>query len=508
MVTNVLTWLEATAARKPEAIAFSGPDERLDFRTLKLRASVLGTRLAQHLPPRRAAAVILDKSCGAVVAFMGTVYAGGFYSFIDRIQPVARMQMIIDQMNPGVIITNEKCLRQVQELTCSCPVLMLPALEQGEADESLLLKIRAEHIDTDPLYCNFTSGSSGMPKGVLVCHRSVIDFIEVFTDTFGFTEEDVLGNQAPFDSDVSVKDIYTGLKVGAEVVIIPKSYFSFLKDLLQLLEDRKVTTLIWVVSALCLISTIDGLAYLRPSFLKCMMLCGEVMPGNHLGYWQKHYPNARFVNLYGPTEITCNCTYHIIGADADQTAPIPIGKPFQNERVFLLDEQNRQIETPGLEGEICVSGTAVTIGYYNDPERTAKAFVQNPLNTTYPETVYRTGDLAKYGADGLLYFVGRRDFQVKHHGRRVELGEIEAALAACGARRACVLYMDREERIIAYVITEQEPAELYKALKRKLPDYMIPAEIIKVETLPLTSNGKLDRKALQESWRKHKAEHK
>ncbi len=292
---------------------------------------------------------------------------------------------------------------------------------------------------------------------------------------------------------------------GAEVVLIPRSHFSFLKNLLELLQERRVTTLIWAVSALCLISTMDGLSFLRPESLKRFMFSGEVMPLNHLQYWKKYYPGAEFVNLYGPTEITCNCTYHVVGADAGPAAPIPIGKPFPNEWVFLLDEQDRQVTQPGQEGELCVSGTAVTLGYYNDPERTAKAFTQNPLNTAFPETIYRTGDLAKYGGDGLLYCVGRRDFQIKHHGRRVELGEIEAALAACGAKRACVLYMDTEERIIAYVIADQEPAELMKALKLKLPDYMIPAEIIKAETFPLTHNGKLDRKALQDSWRKQKA---
>ena len=505
MVTNVLSYLEATAAEKPESTAFSGPNERLTFRALRSRARVIGSRLAQQLPPRRAAAVIMDKSCDAIAAFMGAVYAGGFYSFIDRTQPPERMQAIIDQLDPGVIICSGKSLGKAGALNADCRVTPLAALEKGEADEALLERIRRGQIDLDPLYCNFTSGSSGTPKGVLVSHRSVIDFIEVFTEIFGITDADVLGNQAPLDFDVSVKDIYSGLKTGAEVVLIPKSYFTFLKNLLELLEERKVTTLVWAVSALCLISTMDGLEFLRPAHLKRIMFSGEVMPANHLQYWTKFYPEAMFVNLYGPTEITCNCTYHVIGAEDDLSAPIPIGKPFQNEWVFLLDDDGKEVKTPGQEGELCVCGTAVALGYYNDAKRTAKGFTQNPLQPAFPETVYRTGDLAKYGENGLLYFAGRRDFQVKHHGRRVELGEIESALTACGAKRACALYMDREERIIAYVIAGEEPQELNKALKRKLPDYMIPAEIIKAETFPLTHNGKLDRKALTETWRRQKA---
>lgn len=506
MVTNVLAWLELTAAAKPDAAAFSGPEERLTYRALLSRARVAGSRLLAHLPPRRAAAVLMDKSCDAIVAFMGAVYAGGFYSFIDRSQPLQRIQAILDQLNPGVVIVSEKALKVAGGLSIGCPVLTMDALSQGEADASLLDAVRRDSIDTDPLYCNFTSGSSGVPKGVLVCHRSVIDFIGVFAETFGITGEDVLGNQAPLDFDVSVKDIYTGLMVGAEVVLIPKSYFTFLKKLLELLGERKVTTLTWAVSALCLISTMDGLSFLRPEKLSRFMFSGEVMPLDHLRYWKEHYPDGLFVNLYGPTEITCNCTYHVIPADADPDAPLPIGKPFPNEWVFLLDGENKLVSAPDQEGELCVGGTAVTLGYYNNPERTAEAFVQNPLNTAFPEIIYRTGDLAKYGADGLLYFAGRRDFQIKHHGRRVELGEIEAALAACGARRACALYMDKEERIIAYVISERSPQDLLKDLSLKLPDYMIPAEIIGTLSFPLTHNGKLDRKALSDAWRSRKAE--
>jgi D-alanine--poly(phosphoribitol) ligase subunit 1 len=250
----------------------------------------------------------------------------------------------------------------------------------------------------------------------------------------------------------------------------------------------------------------DGLNFLRPGHLKRVLFSGEVMPADHLQYWMKHYPGVTFVNLYGPTEITCNCTYHVIAPGTNLSKPIPIGKPFPNEWVFLLDDDGREITAPGIEGELCVGGTAVALGYYNNPDRTARAFVQNPLNPAFPEIIYRTGDLAQYGADGLLYFIGRRDLQIKHHGRRVELGEIEAALAAGGAKRACALYMDKEERIVAYVIADGEPRDLLRALKQKLPDYMIPAEIIKVGTLPLTHNGKLDRKALTAAWRKRRAD--
>ena len=506
MTTNVLAWLESTAERTPDSVAFSGPEERLTFRALMARAAAAGTFLHPLAPPRRAVAVLMDKSCDAIAACLGAVYAGGFYAYIDRTQPAQRVQAILAQLRPAAIVTSGKLKPQAEALEAGCPVLTTEELFGGAADWGLLQTIRRNAIDTDPLYCNFTSGSTGVPKGVLVCHRSVIDFITVFSETFGITDQDVLGNQAPLDFDVSVKDVFTGLLTGAEVVLIPRSYFTFLKKLLELLELRGVTTLTWAVSALCLVSTMDGLSALRPARLKRFMFSGEVMPPDHLRYWRRHYPDGLFVNLYGPTEITCNCTYHIVPRDADPGAALPIGIPFPNERVFLLDEQNAQVTKPDTEGELCVSGTAVTLGYYNNPQRTAEAFVQNPLNTAYPEIIYRTGDLARYGADGLLYFAGRRDFQVKHHGRRVELGEIEIALAAAGAKRACALYMDKEERIVAYVIADTPPEALMRALRQALPDYMIPSEIIPALTLPLNSNGKLDRKALTEAWRSRKAD--
>ena len=152
------------------------------------------------------------------------------------------------------------------------------------------------------------------------------------------------------------------------------------------------------------------------------------MPVKHLNIWKKYLPEAMYVNVYGPTEITCNCTYHIIDREYEPGENLPIGKPFPNEKVFLLDEEDREVTKPGEKGEICVSGTALSLGYYNNPEQTAKAFVQNPLNQSYLEPIYRTGDLAYYGEDGNLYFASRKDFQIKHMGHRIELGEIETAL--------------------------------------------------------------------------------
>lgn len=225
----------------------------------------------------------------------------------------------------------------------------------SQEDQSQLAAIRAAMIDTDPLYVNFTSGSTGLPKGVLVSHRSVLDFIDVFTDAFSFTQTDRIGNQAPFDFDVSVKDIYGALKAQATLVIIPRRLFSRPKELLDFLCEHKVTTLVWAVSALCLISTFHGLDYRTPDTVSKVLFSGEVMPLKHLKTWMEHLPKAQFVNLYGPTEITCNCTHHILDRERDYQGGIPIGRPFPNEEVFLLDGEDRRSMRP-VRWESCAYG--------------------------------------------------------------------------------------------------------------------------------------------------------
>ena len=332
----------------------------------------------------------------------------------------------------------------------------------------------------------------------MVSHRSVIDFIGHFTELFHITQDDVIGNQAPFDFDVSVKDIYSALSTGATLEIIPKRLFSIPTGLLDYLCHRKITTAIWAVSALCIITTLKGFTYRVPSHLNKILFSGEVMPVKHLNTWRSYLPKALFVNLYGPTEITCNCTYYVVDRDFEPGTPIPIGKPFPNETVFLLDENNRLVTEPGQCGELCVAGTALALGYYRDPERTAMAFVQNPLNTCYQETIYRTGDLACYGEDGLLYFSSRKDFQIKHMGHRIELGEIEAALEAVeGVDRAVCLFLEEKNKIAAFYEGTAGKRDIALGLEHLLPRYMFPNLYRNLPKLPLTKNSKVDRQALR-----------
>ena len=349
------------------------------------------------------------------------------------------------------------------------------------------------------LYVNFTSGSTGVPKGIAVGNRSVMDFIDCFVPLFGIDCTDVIANQAPFDFDVSVKDIYSALHAGAALAVVPRRLFSAPTQLIDFLCDTGTTTMIWAVSALCLITGFHALDYRTPETVKRIIYSGEVMPLKALKEFRKHLPDVLYVNVYGPTEITCNCTYHILEKDRDYADGVPIGVPFPNEDVFLLDGENRLVEDPDTEGEICVRGTALALGYYRNPEQNQAHFVQNPLNPNYPERIYRTGDLGKYNDRGELVFSGRKDFQIKYMGHRIELEEIERAMNAIdGVERACCLFDEKRSRLKGFYVGSIDKDALHAAMKKDMPAFMVPGILRQVEAMPLTKNGKIDRKKLAE----------
>lgn len=496
---NVLEYVEHAAQTSPEKIALIDPQERCSYRQLLDRARRVGSALTAHTPPRAPVVIWMEKSIPAVCAFLGCVYAGCFYVYLSPDQPRSRGERILEVAQAKLVITTRELLPQWQQLGFSVPALAYEDLVSAPEDPETLARIRSGARDVDPLYCNFTSGSTGVPKGVVVSHRSVIDFMNYFPDLFGITGADVLGNQAPFDFDVSVKDLYSTFKTGATLVLIPRKMFSVITQLLDYLCDHRVTTLIWAVSALCLVSQFRGFTYRVPESVNKVLFSGEQMPAKFLRQWQQYLPDADYVNLYGPTEITCNCTYYRVDHPVEEGEKLPIGVAFPNERVFLLDGEDREITEPNQQGELCVAGTALALGYWNAPEQTARAFVQNPLNPHYPETIYRTGDLAFYREDGLLCFAGRKDFQIKHMGHRIELEEIETAVnASQGVERCCCVYDQERSRITAFYVGTPEPRELKKRLYEALPAYMIPGSFRKLEELPVTANGKLDRRQLLE----------
>jgi len=494
MMNNVLGYLEESARRQPEHVAVVDTDGSTTYRELAAMSRRIGSRLARSCQPRQPIVICMDKGIKALAVMMGTVYAGCFYVYIDPIQPAARRRRIIDVCRPALAVIADG---QPADGLDGVAIIRISELADAQEDDELLGSIRSQTLDIDPLYCNFTSGSTGTPKGVLVSHRSVIDFMNYFPALFGIGADDVIGNQAPFDFDVSVKDIYSCFSTGATLVLIPRICFSVITRLLDWLDDNHVTTLIWAVSALCLVPQFKGFDYKIPSKVDKVLFSGEPMPIKYLNMWRQALPAAHFVNLYGPTEITCNCTYYRVERPFELGEILPIGQPFPNEQVLLMDSDGGMITAQGAVGEICVTGTALALGYYNDPVQTAKVFVQNPLYTGYPQLMYRTGDLGYRDGDGNLCFSGRSDFQIKIMGHRIELEEVEAAISGLpGIERACCCYDARRQRIVAFYCGRLAPLELKKQLHALLPGYMVPSAAVSLEQMPLTLNGKIDRHAL------------
>ncbi len=491
---NILEYLERTAARLPGHVAVDDGSICLTWKELLDLSKRLGTSLCGMTGRGKPVVILMEKSAVTLAVMFGAVYAGCFYVMVDPAQPEARMQKMFEVLQPELVVTDKEHEKRLNQVNYKKSRFLMKNVAWGGIDEKKLQAIRQKSEKTDLLYGLFTSGSTGEPKLIVVSHQAAAGFVAHFVNIFGITRDDRIGNQAPFDFDVSVKDIYASMMTGATLVLIPKELFSVPPVLLDYLCEKRITALIWAVSALSLVAVLKGLDYKVPSSVKKVLFSGEVMPVKQLRMWQEALPEAMFVNLYGPTEITCNCTYYPVKRRFQDGEKLPIGRAFPGREVFLLDEEGKEVAAPGGMGEICVAGEYLSEGYYRNPEETKKRFMGDSLRKRKYQKCYRTGDLGYYGEDGELYFSGRKDFQIKHMGHRIELEEIEQALERIdGLERSCCLMDSHKNRLVAFYLGEASPEQIREYLKGQVPSYMIPHRMIRTNKMPLNKNGKMDR---------------
>ncbi len=493
MQINILEYLEQTVKRLPDKTAYADEQEKLSFLEVYDRARAIGSYLSGKGVYKEPVAVFMKKQPATAVAYFGAIYAGCFYVPLDQEMGLNRIEMILEKMKPKAAICDESTADLMKSLNYKGTILSYEDISVGKIDELALSSIRDNAIDADPIYTVFTSGSTGTPKGVIANHRSVIDYIDNLMEVLKADEDTVFGNQTPFYLDASLKEVLGTIKCGATTYIIPKSYFMFPVKLVEFLNEYKINTVCWVVTALVIISSFKVLEKTVPEYLHTIAFGSEVFPIKQFNLWRKHLPDARFINLYGPTEATGMSCYYEANRAFELDEPIPIGKPFKNTQVLLLNDKDEEA-AGGELGEICIRGVGVTLGYYDDLERTREAYVQNPTCKAYPEIIYRTGDLGRYNERGELIFVSRRDYQIKHMGHRIELGEIEVcANTVDDVESACCIYDSHKSRIVLFYTGTAIGKDIIVYLKEKLPRYMVPNHIVNLEALPLTSNGKIDR---------------
>lgn len=490
--------LENSASRFPDKAICVEQKREISYQDFVSEAKKIGTCLTALKNRNQPIAIFLDKGIACLAAMAGTSYSGNFYTILDVKMPKDRIETIFQTLDPIALITDQKGLTIAKELNFTKNIFIYEDMLLRDIDEEALAVVQNKMIDTDPVYALFTSGSTGVPKGTVINHRSVIAYAHWVCETFAIDEATIFGNQTPFYFSMSVLDVFSTFLSGATLCVIPKMFFSFPVKLMQYLNEKNVNTIYWVPSALSIVANLKTLDTIQPAYLTKILFAGEVMPMKQLNIWRNHLPDALYANLYGPTEITDICTYYVVNREFEDDASLPIGNACNNCDVVIIKDDGTEA-AHGEAGELCVRGSFLAAGYYNNPEKTAEVFVQNPLQPHYPELVYKTGDVVKYNEYGEILYLSRKDFQIKHMGYRIELGEIENAIHALEGivSCACVYDMEAAKIVLFYQSMSLQVQDIMEQAKKKLPNYMWPNKVIVLDKMPHNANGKIDRVALK-----------
>lgn len=491
-MTTVLDYLDNANTVFPERIAYADENRELTFCEVAQQAAQIGAMLSAHTKPCRPVAVISQRSVLVPVMYLGIVSSGCFYVPININQPLPRIKTMLTLIKPDIILTDGECSDIISAISFTGIVLTIANGNDESADAASFAELQKRRdiiLDTNPIYTLFTSGSTGVPKGIVLPHRAVRDYLETFIKTFLLSGDDILASQADFGFDVSLGDIYIPLITGAKTVITTPDMFSAPQRLFAYLNKHHVTTLCWVTTALEVCCNFNAFECGSLETVKRVFFAGSALPAKHLRTWQKNLPDTLFINHYGPTEITVTCTYHIFDHIVEENEDIPIGIPFPNREVFLLDSNDHAVPV-GEQGEICVKGSCLAHGYYRNLDKTAEVFTENPLEPLFFERIYRTGDLGIFRDDGVLLYRGRKDRQIKHMGYRIELGEIEAAALRCNGVNTCACIYNNDISLFYEGTASRKELAIY--LRGTIPGFMIPRHIKKIDSFPMLSSGKIN----------------
>ena len=500
MKVSLIELFEETVRKYPQKVAVIDKDREIVFSDLRSKSLQLASALmALGIGQNRPVGVFLDKSIESVYADLGILYAGDFYMNLDIKTPAERIRNILQLVEPAAIISTTRQIKPIEGIIPSTMkvILLDEAGEGADVDAADIIGRLSTIIDTDPSCIINTSGSTGTPKGVVLNHKSFFDFIDWAIDTFHFGDDLVMGSLSPIVFDIYSFELCMLMAKASTLVVLPAHLAAFPAKILEVLEQQKVNFLFWVPTIMVNIANMDLLSAFKLESLRTVWFAGEVFPTKQYNYWHHHLPEVTFANLYGPIEITLDCTYYIINKEIPDEEPLPIGYPCRNTDILILDDEDRAVKEPGVEGELCVRGTSLAMGYYNNPEKTAAAFVQNPLNKAYPELIYRTGDIVCLNDEGLIMFKGRKDNIVKHMGYRTDLGEIEHVIINTLklVKNGCIVYNQSEKQItLFYEAAEEIPVSEFRLqIGKVLPKYMIPTAFHHLEQLQRNANGKIDR---------------
>ena len=493
-MNSAVCLLERSCGLWPDNKAVSDAETTLTYRELRDRSRRAASALIGELSSRAPVIVYLPKSADMITGFCAAMYAGRPYVPTDAAAPRGRLEKIISNLAPSAVITNGALAGNLEGIPGDYKVFLIDELVSRGHDGAEIDSALKTVTDSDPIYIMYTSGSTGAPKGVTIPHRGVLLFARWAERTFGWTSGTVIANQAPLYFDVSVMDVYGAMRCGGHLILTPEALFHFPNKLPEFLRDNAVTHIYWVPTVMINIANSGALDGVELPALKTIAFAGEVMPNKQLNVWRRALPGRVFANLYGPTE-TDVCTAYVVDREFSDSEPLPIGSPLPDMHVLLLGEDGKAVG-PGETGEICVSGSGILLGYWNNPEQTARAFASDPDNAAYPTRYYRTGDLGWWNERGELIYSGRRDGQIKLRGNRIELGEIEAAARMLpGAENVCAVFDKPRKEIVLFVEKAEEITKrtARKELRGAIPAYMMPGRVVTMAQLPHNANDKIDR---------------